>query len=134
MSRAISLNPQEALAYYNRGLIYERKDSLDRAIIDFSTAIRLDPYRYIFYKDRGKALVWKQMYAEAEQDFSKALDLDATDPEMWFRRSLARVSQDKFREGLEDALIARKLGMEVSEDFIKGLTRQILESDSAFMK
>jgi tetratricopeptide (TPR) repeat protein len=134
MNRAISLNPQESVAYYNRGLIYERKDSLDRAIIDFSSAIKLDPYRYIFYKDRGKALVWKRMYAEAEKDFSKALDLDDSDPEMWFRRSLARVSQDKFREGLEDALVARSLGMEVSEDFLKGLTRQILESDSAFLK
>jgi tetratricopeptide (TPR) repeat protein len=101
---------------------------------DFSAAIKLEPYRYIFYKDRGKALVWMQRFAEAEKDFSRALELNDTDPEMWFRRSLARVSQDKFKEGLEDALMAKTLGMEVSEDYIKGLTRQILESDSVLMK
>jgi tetratricopeptide (TPR) repeat protein len=134
MSEAISLNPSEPIAYYNRGLIHERKDSLNAAILDFTSAIRLDPYRYIFYKDRGKALVWLQRFAEAELDYSKALELNDTDPEMWFRRSLARVSQDKFKEGLEDALMAKNLGMDVSEDYIKGLTRQILEADSVLMK
>ena len=130
MDRAIELNPDEPLAYYNRGLIFERANLLDQAIEDFSRAIRLDPYKYVFYKDRGKAFVWTQRFQEAELDFSRALELDPSDPEMWFRRSLARVSQNKFEAGLEDAIIAQSLGFPVTEDYIKGLTVQILELDS----
>lgn len=134
MNRAIELNPDEPLAYYNRALLFERDNLLDEAIEDLSRAIRLDPFRYLFYKDRGKALVWKQNFEEAELDFSRALEIDPSDPEMWFRRSLARVSLNKFEEGLEDALRAQSMGFPVTEDYIKGLTVQILEADSIQLK
>ncbi len=134
MNRAIELNPDEPLAYYNRALLYERDNLLDEAIEDLSRAIMLNPYRYMFYKDRGKALVWKQRFEEAELDFSRALEINPSDPEMWFRRSLARVSLNKFEEGLKDALRAQSMGFPVTEDYIKGLTVQILEADSVQLK
>jgi len=134
LDKALSLNPDEPLAYYNKGLIYERRNQLDQAIEEFSRAIDIDPFRFIFYKDRGKALIWRQRYAEGEKDYSRALEIDPTNAEMWFRRSLARVSQDKFQGGLEDALVAKDLGYPITEDYIKGITVQILETDSNFRK
>jgi hypothetical protein len=53
---------------------------------------------------------------------------------MWFRRSLARVSQDKIRGGLEDAFMAKKLGFPVEEEYLKGLTVQILKEDSVLIE
>ncbi len=139
-NRSIMLNDNSYKAMNNLGLIYLQEKALRLALAefsnsirvneDFSRAIRLDPYKYVFYKDRGKAFVWNQRFQEAELDFSRALELDPSDPEMWFRRSLTRVSQNKFEAGLEDALIAQSLGFPVTEDYIKGLTVQILESDS----
>ena len=129
MTKAISLNPAEPLAYYNRGLIYERQNALQAAIPDFTKAIQLDPYRTIYYKDRGKAYVWMQRFDLAEIDYSKAISLDPENAEMWFRRSLVRVSQDNFTKGLEDALMAKKLGFEVEEEYLKGLTVEVLKKD-----
>ena len=134
MDKAIELNPEEPLAYYNRGLIYERKSSIEDAIAEFSKAIRLDPYRFIFYKDRGKAYIWMQKFPNAELDYSKAIELDPSDAEMWFRRSMARASMDNFEGALEDAFMAEKLGYPVPEDYIKGLTVQILKADSVIFE
>jgi len=134
MNLAIGLNPDEPLAYYNRGLIYERTDAFEKATAEYSKAIRLDPYRFIFYKSRGKTYVWKQQFPNAELDYSKAIDLDPSNAEMWFRRSLVRVSQDNFEGGLQDAFMAKKLGYPVEEEYIKGLTVQILEADSVILE
>jgi tetratricopeptide (TPR) repeat protein len=129
MDRAAELNPDEPLVYYNRGLLFERLNSLQDAINEFNKAISLDPYRFIFYKDRGKAFVWMSEFYFAELDYSKALDLDPSNAEMWFRRSLARVSQEKYKEGLEDAFMAKKLGFPVEEEYIRGLTAEILKDE-----
>ncbi|NQT78241.1 MAG: tetratricopeptide repeat protein [Bacteroidetes bacterium] len=129
MDRAVELNPDEPLVYYNRGLLFERLNLLQDAINEFSKAISMDPYRSIFYKDRGKAYVWMNEFYFAELDFSKAIDLDPYNADIWFRRSLARVSQEKFEEGLEDAFMARKLGFPVEEEYIRGLTAEILKDE-----
>jgi len=129
MDRALELNPGEALVYYNRGLLYERLNSMPDAINEFSTAISLDPYRFVFYEDRGKAYVWMRNFYFAELDFSKAIDLDPYNAGIWFRRSLVRVSQEKFEEGLEDAFMARKLGYQVEEEYIRGLSAEILKDE-----
>ena len=41
--QAITLNPDDALAYYNRGLAYHKIDKYDLAIQDFDEIIRIDP-------------------------------------------------------------------------------------------
>ena len=127
MNTAVSLNPAEPLAYYNRGLIYERMNALDNAIGDFSTAIRLNPAMLQFYKDRGKAYVWKKDYVAAEDDYTTILERDPQNAEMWFRRSLARSSQNNFEGALADALKARSLGFTVEEEYIRGISMQVFK-------
>lgn len=130
INMAVALNPSDSRVYYNRGLVYQRLNGLSDAIKDFSRAIAMDPNVYIYYKDRGKAYVWSSEFHFAELDYSRALEIYDGDGEMWFRRSLARTSQSKFKEGLEDAFMARKLGFTVEEEYIKGLTVQVLQADS----
>ncbi len=134
MNKSVELNSSDSRVYYNRGLVYERLNALPDAIADFSRAIKIDPNIYIYYKDRGKAYSWMSEFAYAELDYSKALEINDRIPEMWFRRSLVRSSQNKFREGLEDALMAKNLGFDVDEEYIKGLTLQVLKADSVISK
>lgn len=129
IDHAIALEPENALIFYNSGLLYERMNDLQAAIDDFSVAIRLEPDRLLFYKDRGKAYVWMKQFALAEMDYSRAIGLDPENGELWFRRSLARTSQDNFKGGLEDAMMAKSLGFPVEEEYIKGLARQMLEDN-----
>jgi tetratricopeptide (TPR) repeat protein len=129
MDHAIGIESGNGLLHYNRGLLHERMNDLQAAVEDFSVAIEIEPDRMIFYKDRGKAYVWSKQFDLAERDYSKAIDLDPGNAELWFRRSLARTSQDKFKGGLEDAMMAKSLGFQVEEEYIKGLARQIVEKD-----
>ena len=43
-SEAIRLNPQDSIAYYNRGLAYHHLEQDEQAIKDFDEAIRLGFY------------------------------------------------------------------------------------------
>lgn len=42
-TEAIRLNPQYAIAYYNRGLSYFRSGNYRRAIADYEEALQIDP-------------------------------------------------------------------------------------------
>jgi Tetratricopeptide repeat len=53
--KAIELDPNDAYAYYSRGLAYEEKGDLDRAIADFAKLIELNPKYAPAYNDRGLA-------------------------------------------------------------------------------
>jgi tetratricopeptide (TPR) repeat protein len=46
---AIRLNPNYAIAYYNRGLAYQyAKKDYDQAIADYETAVKLDPKNNLY--------------------------------------------------------------------------------------
>ena len=52
---AIRLDPNDALAYNNRGYAWSNKKDYDKAIADYDEAIRLDPDDATAYCDRGNA-------------------------------------------------------------------------------
>ena len=52
-SEAIRLDPQLALAYYNRGTAYNALGEYERAIEDLEEAISLDPQLEQAYHNRG---------------------------------------------------------------------------------
>ena len=50
-----ALEPQNAEAYFNRGLGHHDKGDLDQAIADYDQAIVLDPQYALAYYNRGNA-------------------------------------------------------------------------------
>ena len=42
-TRAIALNPNVAVVYYNRGLAYAKKGDKDQAIADFRKVLEINP-------------------------------------------------------------------------------------------
>ena len=65
-----------AIARRYRGLAYQRKDDLDRAIADYSEAIRLDPKYAEAYYGRGLTYRNKGDVERAIADYSEAIRLD----------------------------------------------------------
>jgi len=78
---AIHLNPDNANAYNNRGIIYRIKGDYDRAIADYNEAIWLknDNFPAAFY-NRALANVDKGEYDPALVDFDVVMRFDPENP------------------------------------------------------
>jgi tetratricopeptide (TPR) repeat protein len=92
-TKAIDLDPKNAVAYCNRGMAYQGKAQIDEAIADYTKAIGLDPNNAEAYKRRGVAYwycrgiaygIQKSLkgdhnkaitdYPKAKDDLNKAID------------------------------------------------------------
>ena len=71
----ILLKPDDAVAYYNRGVDYQAIGDLDRAITDYDKAIQLKPDFTKAYYSRGLAYATKGDKQSASADFKKTLEL-----------------------------------------------------------
>ena len=69
------LDPNTALAYYNRAGTYYDLGKYAQAISDYNEAIRLDPVYAKAYHNRGLAYQEVGKNAEAQADFDKAKQL-----------------------------------------------------------
>jgi tetratricopeptide (TPR) repeat protein len=75
-SEALRINPNNASAYCNRGIVYGNKGDYDQAIADFNQAIRLDPNYAVAYGNRGVAYMRKgnnDMEFTAGADYKRGL-------------------------------------------------------------
>jgi len=64
------------MAYYNRGVVYCKKENFKKGLKDFSRAIELDPDFSRAYYNRGVAYKLLKQYKKAATDFNKALELN----------------------------------------------------------
>jgi tetratricopeptide (TPR) repeat protein len=88
-SDAMRLDPKSALAFTNRGVVYERKGDMDRAIADFSEAIRLDPNYALASSNRGIAYARKGDNDRAIADFNEGIRLDPKNVLAFTNRGIA---------------------------------------------
>ena len=74
-NKAISLNPDFATAYGNRGDAKRALGQYNTAIADCNAAIRLIPDYPNAYATRGEAKVGLNRIEEAKSDFQRSLEL-----------------------------------------------------------
>jgi tetratricopeptide (TPR) repeat protein len=65
--------------FYGRGIAYQGKGDVDRAIADFTEAIRLQPRFTMAYASRGSAYEAKSECDRAAADYSEAVRLGTED-------------------------------------------------------
>ncbi|MDR2493722.1 MAG: tetratricopeptide repeat protein [Spirochaetaceae bacterium] len=70
------IDPNDALAYNNRGDAYYNKGEYDRAVADYTEALRINPNNAIVYNNRGYAYKEKGEYDRAVADFTAALRIN----------------------------------------------------------
>ncbi|MBE8950626.1 MAG: tetratricopeptide repeat protein [Quinella sp. 3Q1] len=115
---AIELNPNNALAYYNRGCIYSIfslhvwegedyvKQQLKLAIDEYSKAIELNPNLAEAYDGRGnvyKHYRYLKQYERAIQDFNKAIELNPNQLNYYIHRGLAYMDGLKqYEQAIQD--------------------------------
>ena len=70
-TKAIQLNPDDAIAYNSRGGVYYLKEEYESAIVDFTKAIDLNPNYAEAYNNRGVAYHLKEEYESAIADYTQ---------------------------------------------------------------
>ena len=68
LSNLIGINPENLLAYLNRGVLYEQQDRVELAITDYSKVIEMTPIDYRGYQYRTVLNYRLENYEDALQD------------------------------------------------------------------
>jgi tetratricopeptide (TPR) repeat protein len=76
-STIIQRDAKDAMAHYKRGVAYQFKGDVDRAIADYNKTIELRPGYARAYESRGSAYASKGVYTNAVADVTKASELAA---------------------------------------------------------
>ena len=78
-TQAIKSDPNNAIAYNNRGYCYDELGDYSKAISDYTQAIKLDPKFAMAYYNRGVLYAELKDYKNAMQDAKKACELGDCD-------------------------------------------------------
>ncbi|MEQ1707555.1 MAG: serine hydrolase [Terricaulis sp.] len=101
--QAIRLNPQDANAFYNRGLTYHAQHDYARAVADFDQAIRLQPNNADMLNGRCWArAVWGQQLDQALADCDASLRIRSNDAGTLDSRGLVHLRRGEFQAAFTD--------------------------------
>lgn len=114
LSVAVSKDPRLAKAYFYRGIAYDQKDDLAKALVDFDRAVELAPNDPDYLFRRGAVHFQQENYARAIADFDAAIKVAPTTAQLspavaqlyryrgrcWFYLGEA----DKSRRDLDEAI------------------------------
>ncbi|MCK4850512.1 MAG: tetratricopeptide repeat protein, partial [Phycisphaerae bacterium] len=100
--KAIKLDPSNASAYNDRGLVYLIKDDYDAAIRNFSQAIELNPRNAEPYHNRAVAYCAKEMYDHAIRYFDMAIALNPRNAEAYNSRGFAYMRRGNRDQAIRD--------------------------------
>jgi tetratricopeptide (TPR) repeat protein len=126
-TRIRALNPCDAFAYNNRGLVSSRKGDDDRPIADRDQAIRLDPELALPYKHRGNAYNGKGDYDRADAD--QAIQLNPKYAAAYATRGEASEAKNEANHAIADFDQALKLDPSLA-DAQRGCARALLAKRS----
>ena len=87
------MDARNALAFYNRGLVYWDRREFDRALADFEQAIRINPGYAPTYYSRGLAYLARRDYDRAIQDLNQAINGRPNYPLAFNIRGLAYIAK-----------------------------------------
>ena len=85
-NKAISLDPNYAKAYHNRGIVWANEGNYDRAILDYNKVIELNPVDAKAYNNRGFVWAYKGYYDKSCHNWQKACELGYCSGLNWARK------------------------------------------------
>ena len=101
-SEAIDLNPENALAWHNRGWAYVEEKKYKEALADFDKAAELNPNSELPYLGRGWTYNQQKKYEAAIREYDKVIELNPKYSVAWNNRGAAKSWLNKMREAVAD--------------------------------
>jgi tetratricopeptide (TPR) repeat protein len=74
-TKAIELNPDDAVYYGNRGFSYAKLEEHEKAVEDYTKTIELRPDNAALYDNRGSSYDKLEEHEKAVEDYTKAIEL-----------------------------------------------------------
>jgi tetratricopeptide (TPR) repeat protein len=100
---AATLNPADASAHYQLGLIYQKRGDQDAAISSFQRAVEIDPKEVDAHYQLGRIARQQGRLNEAIRHFERAVQLDPahSQNEIWRETGLVYYDAGQFQDALE---------------------------------
>jgi tetratricopeptide (TPR) repeat protein len=118
---ALALDRDNAEAYNNRGLVYDRLGSIDLALRDYNRAIELTPDYAGVYNNRGNTYSRMLRFAEAIGDYNTAVGLRPRFVDAYKNRAVAWYFLKDYDKAMADVRTTRKLGGRPSPELVEAL-------------
>lgn len=107
--------------------IYKENNQLQKAIKEMNHCIEMDKYNPDYYIKRGDLYQSTGLFEFAEKDYSMSLDFYPEKGELFFKRGLARLNQQKFQEACSDFNKAYQYQYMPANDYIGRYCRDNLK-------
>ena len=101
-NKAISLKPDNAETYYNRGIAFSKISQYQNAIKDYNEAIRLKPDYAEAYNNRGIIYGQHGQYQLAIEDFNKVISMKPDHIKAYNNRGLAYSELGQYQSAVKD--------------------------------
>jgi predicted Zn-dependent protease len=109
-------NPEDALAYYGKGLVLDRDSRKEEAMENLKRALQLRPLDSDIVRDLGKIYFHMGNYASALKTLKGALAFSPEDPEGWLLLGRAQMEMGD----LQGALNSFKTLVKTAPDYLPG--------------
>ncbi|MCX5709631.1 MAG: tetratricopeptide repeat protein [Candidatus Omnitrophica bacterium] len=115
--RSIGMNPNDAIAFNNRGVAYNNKFDQATAIANFDKAIKLDPGLAETHYNRADALAYLGKNEEAKAGFTEAIKLDPGDSASYNGRAITNYLLHNYDDAWSDVAATQALGGNFQPEF-----------------
>lgn len=110
LNQLLNRDPQNAIDYNNRGLVYFQAGQPDQAIADYNKALELNPHLAKAYNNRANCYAACGNLIVALSDYDQALDLNPSYVRAWLNRGITLRDLERYEEAIENFDIALLLG------------------------
>jgi len=100
--RAILINSNDPICYYNRGVSRHQKGKLDEALLDYNKALVIKPDYNTVFNNRGIIFAVKNMPIPAIRDFTKGIETNPRFGDLYTNRANAYTLLKEYDKALED--------------------------------
>lgn len=101
-TEAINLNPENFLAWHNRGWAYIEQKKYKEAMADFDKSAELNPKSELPYFGRGWVYAEQRKFSEAVREYDKVINLNPKYAIAWNNRGAAKSWLNQTREAIVD--------------------------------
>ncbi len=112
LTQLIQQEPQNAVHYNNRGLLYFRSGNQVKAIRDYNYALEIDSYLDSAYNNRANYHATRREYDQAIADYETTLELNPLNIKAWINLGITYRDMGMYhlaRENFDTALLFRQL-------------------------